>query len=66
MLRRSHPRGTEGRRDPYYAGNGQQDPVDRCTSEQTIDGLPPATPAPIPPLAIQEQSGNCVSIPGGE
>ncbi|NMH78011.1 hypothetical protein [Pseudonocardia xinjiangensis] len=43
----------------------QQDGIIRCTNEQTINGLPPTTPAPIPPLVSQEQSGNCVNVPDG-
>jgi hypothetical protein len=43
----------------------QQDGITRCTNEQTINGLPPTTPAPVPPLVVQEQSGNCVNVPDG-
>jgi hypothetical protein len=43
----------------------QRGRIDRCTFEQTINGLPPTTPAPIPPLVSQEQSGNCVNVPDG-
>ena len=43
----------------------QQERIVRCTSEQTVNGLPPVTPAPVPPVVSQEQSGNCVNVPDG-
>jgi hypothetical protein len=45
----------------FWLDDVQREQINRCTSERTINGLPPTTPAPIPPLVSQEQSGNCVS-----
>ncbi|WP_433278311.1 hypothetical protein ACQPZA_03470 [Pseudonocardia xinjiangensis] len=65
----------DGDRDRGGSGTGsfrfwldddvQREQINRCTSERTINGLPPTTPAPVPPLVVQEQSGNCVNVPDG-
>jgi hypothetical protein len=65
----------DGDRDRGGSGTGsfrfwldddvQREQINRCTFERTINGLPPTTPAPVPPLVVQEQSGNCINVPDG-